>query len=130
MPVDQFSCKDGIFYARESGLMDASDARLWAEQARQYAEASPVPIVALVDAMALRGMTAEARQILAEASAIPNLYCGIVATDNFHAMQNARLTSMMALRRHTHLFESMDEARRFAEELARELHDRYQSLTA
>lgn len=119
MPIQDMSFHDGIFFCREVGQIDRADAELWAEKVREYAAASPHPIVALVDATEATYITAAAREVFARASAIPGLHAGVVAATDFRVAQNSRLTAMLAVKRHTLIFSSLPEARERAEQLAK-----------
>lgn len=118
MPIRDVHFKNGIFFCREVGRIDDDDARLWTTYAEKFAALSDLPIVALVDATQTTRITAAARKIFAEASAIPNLQHGIVAATDFRVAQSARLTAMLARDKHTEVFDSMTEARAYAEQCA------------
>ena len=110
--------ENGIFFCREMNTVDKDDALRWAEKVREYAEASPHPIVALVDATEATSITAAAREVFARASAIPGLNAAVVAAKDFRVAQNARLTAMLSVKRHTLIFSNLPEARARAEQLA------------
>lgn len=118
MPITDVAFQDGIFFCREVGQIEREDAAFWAEKVREYAAASPHPIVALVDATEATYITAAAREVFARASAIPGLHAGVVAATDFRVAQNARLTAMLAVERHTLIFSSLEKAREHAEQLA------------
>jgi len=117
MPIYDMRFEDGIFFAREVGRIDQADAELWMKQARDYANASPTPIVALVDAREVTYITVEARRIFVIASKIPNLQAGVVATQGAVSTQSANVIGMMAERGHTHIFPTLEEAQDFARRL-------------
>lgn len=118
MPITDMTFENGIFFCREIDIVDKDDALRWAEKVREYAEASPHPIVALVDATAATSITAAAREVFARASAIPGLNAAVVAAKDFRVAQNARLTAMLSVKRHTLIFSNLPEARDRAEQLA------------
>ncbi len=122
MPITDMEFKDGIFFCREIGQIEREDAELWAEKVREHAEASPHPIVALVDATEATYITAAAREVFARASAIPGLHAGVVAAKDFRVAQNSRLTALLAVKRHTLIFSNLAEARERAEQLAQLFH--------
>lgn len=113
MPVTDFHFQDGVFYAREQGDVDAGDAQEWADHVLRYASECPHPIAALIDARSVKRINAEARQIFAHATNIPNLSCAVVVTGDFKVVQNARMINMLSDAKHTHIFTTMDEAVRF-----------------
>lgn len=127
MPIRDVHFKNGIFFCREVGRIDEDDARLWQTYAEQFAESSDVPIVALVDATHITRITAAARKIFAEASAIPKLQHGIIAAADFRIVQNVRLTGMLALDNHTEIFETLEEARAYAEACALKIREAHQA---
>lgn len=122
MPVTDFHFADGIFYAREYGRLDERDALQWAEQAAHYAHLSPQPIAALVDARELVSMTAAARHVFAQASAIQGLYIGAIVTQNFHIAQSAHFINKLSVDKHTVVFDDMQEAERFLKRKLTHLH--------
>lgn len=115
MPIYDMEFRDGIFFAREVGRIDQADAELWAHYANRFAAASISPIVALVDAREVTSITPEARRIFVKASYIPNLKCGAVAARDVVSQQSSRIVGWMAERDHTHVFQTLEEARAFAE---------------
>jgi len=119
MPVTDFSVHQNILFARGIGKITADDARSWMEQAAACAQASDYPLVASIDAVECTGITAQARALFAEACHIERLYCTVIAARHFTAMQNIRLLQLMAPPRRIHLFCTMQEGRRFAEQQAR-----------
>ncbi len=119
MPVTDISFENGIYFAKESGRIDKADARLWAENARRYAEESSNLIVALVDALEVSYISNDARRIFAKASAIPGLHAAAVATKDQTAT-TVSVIGLMAVEQHTYIFSTLEAARKFAEaEIAR-----------
>jgi hypothetical protein len=129
MPITQTRFQDGIFFCREEGEISAEDAQYWAEQASFYAHQSSYPIVALIDATEATYVTAAARRIFARASAIPNLHDAAVATHRARVMHNARLTVMLAVDKHTRIFDDIEKATQFAVNRARLLRDLHGSAS-
>jgi hypothetical protein len=123
MPISNIRFENGIFYCKETGRVEESDARLWAEKACEFASQSQRPIVALVDATEAKYITAAARKIFARSTTIPGLHVGVVATGNFLVQQNAHLITLMSPDRHTHVFASLAEAEQFARDKAQSLRD-------
>lgn len=120
MPIVDYTYENGIFYAREMGQITEDDAKEWAAQAEKYAQNGP--IVALVDASEVIFITLEARRVFGKASAIENLVCGAIATGEFMTRQMAKSIGMMADNRHTFVFDTLEEARAFAEKQVQALH--------
>jgi hypothetical protein len=123
MPISEIRFRDGIFYCKETGRVEESDARLWAEKASEFASQSPHPIVALVDATEAKYITAAARKIFARSTTIPGLHAGFVASGDFLVQQNAHLITLMSPDRHTRVFKSLAEAEQSAQETADSLRD-------
>lgn len=121
MPITDMQFEHGIFSCREVGIINEDDAKLWAKHIAHYAARSPHPIVALVDATRAEYLTSGARQVFAKASAIPNLEEAAVATASFRVEQNARMTAMMSVKKHTHIFDNIENALRFSLERANDL---------
>ena len=121
MPITDFHYDNHIFSAREVGHIDKADAERWVQALRQYAAASPTPIIAIVDALEVTFVSAGARMTFAEASKTPNLQAICVATQDMLISQTARVIGMLGERGRTHIFETVDEAREFAEELIAQL---------
>jgi predicted alpha/beta hydrolase family esterase len=115
MPVQDTSFENRIFFAREVGNIDQADAEAWTMALRRHAQASPQPIVALVDALSVTSVTAAARKIFAQASQTPNLLLVAVATKDLPVTQTARVIGLMGKRGATHVFASLEEAREFAQ---------------
>jgi hypothetical protein len=116
MPVTDFHYNDHIFSAREVGHIDKSDAERWVEALRQNAAASPTPIVALIDAQEVTFVSAGARMAFAEASKTPNLQAICVITQDMLITQTVRVIGMLGERGRTHVFETIDDAREFAQD--------------
>lgn len=117
MPITDIQCDGGVFFAREVGCVDGNDARQWAEALVRCAQASPTPIVVVVDAVQARTITADARRIFAKASETPNIRVAAVATGNTRVMQQSRITALMSMVRsthETHFFNTLQEAEQFA----------------
>jgi hypothetical protein len=116
MPIDSIVFENGIFYCREYDNLTAEDARLWSEKAEEFARAyAPMPIVALVDARDVKFEAMEARQILAQASGIEGLELAAVVTNSPITQQSARIIKALAVKKHTYLFPTMEEAKAFIE---------------
>lgn len=114
MALTNIMFENGIFYCCEVGRIDETDAQQWADLVAQYASLWHLPIIALIDAREATYLTASARSIFARASAIPNLHKAAIVTQDFQVSQNAHLIAMMSVVKHTHIFESLDEAWHFA----------------
>lgn len=121
MPITDMQFEHGIFSCREVGVVTEDDAKLWAKHIAHYAARSPCPIIAFVDATRAEYLTAGAREVFAEASITPNLHEATVATTDFRVEQNARMTVMMAANKNTHIFNSVEDALRFALHRANDL---------
>jgi hypothetical protein len=115
MPVIDIHFENGIFFARERGRIEKEDARLWARHAVYYAYYSPLPIIALVDALEVSHISNEARKIFARASRIPKLEAAAVAARDVVTVQTARVISLMAEDNHTHIFSTLAQAHDYAE---------------
>jgi hypothetical protein len=117
MPIIDFHYENHIFSAREVGHIDKADAERWVQALRQHAAASPTPIVAVVNALEVTFVSAGARMSFAESSKTPNLQAICVAAQDMLITQTARVIGMLGERGRTHIFESVEEACEFAEEL-------------
>jgi hypothetical protein len=115
MPVVDFHFENGIFFARGRGRIEKEDARLWARHAVYYAYHSPVPIVALIDALEVSHISNQARKIFARASHILKLAAAAVAARDVVTVQTVRVISLMAEENHTHIFPTLAQAHDFAE---------------
>jgi hypothetical protein len=116
MPIDSIVFENGVYRCREFGNLSAEDAQLWATKAAEFAKAAaPKPIVALIDALDVQFVAMEARHILAKASGIEGLALAAVVTRDAITEQSSRIINVMAVRRHTYLFKTMEEAVAFLE---------------
>ena len=114
MPIINIHFEEGVFYCKEVGEITPDDATRWANYAERFAEESPYPIVALIDATECTFVTAKARAIFARASAMPNLAHAAVAVTDFKVKQSVHLIAMMALQKHTQVFDTIEAAAQFA----------------
>lgn len=114
-PIHDMHFQDGIFFAREEGMVNEAEAKAWAEKLREFAASSPTPIVVLVDALKVTSVTRKAGDIFAAAARTPNLLVSVVATKDVVVSQVARVISLKGNRGETLLFPTLDEARAFAE---------------
>lgn len=114
MPIVDMSFKDGIFFAREYGRVDKADAKVWAERLSHHCMISSVPVVAVIDALDVKYISTEARQIFVKASKIPNFKLSAVAAKALVTAQTARIIAMMSEENHFHVFGSLSEAEYFA----------------
>lgn len=114
MPIDNIVFENGIFYCREFGNLSVEDAKLWADKAFEFAQSAvPQPIVALIDAREVKFVAMDARQIFAKASGIEGLALAVVVTNDPITTQSSRIINVMAVKKTTHLFKTMEEARSF-----------------
>jgi hypothetical protein len=117
MPIDSIVFENGIFYCREFGNLTADDAQLWAEKAAEFAQAyAPKPVVALIDGRDVKFVSMEARQIFAQASGIEGLELAAVVTNDPLTKQSSRIINVLAVKKHTYLFSTMETAREFIEQ--------------
>jgi hypothetical protein len=117
MPIDSIVFENGIYYCREFGNLSKEDAQLWAEKAFEYARLSaPQPIVALIDALDVQFVSMDARHIFAKASGIDGLALAAVVTKDPITEQSSRIINVMAVRKHTYLFKSIEDAKAFLDE--------------
>ncbi|MBZ0288371.1 MAG: hypothetical protein K8I30_12210 [Anaerolineae bacterium] len=117
MPIRDMRFEDGIFYARQTGLIDDVDARTWVEALQSHAAASPTPIVALVDAREVEFVSANASAIFVEGASTPNVKVAAVVTRRTTTTIKARTIGLMGEPHHTHetyVFNSLLEAEKFA----------------
>lgn len=117
MPVCDISFENGIYFSREVGHVDASDAKMWTEALMRYARVSDVPIIILIDARQATTITSEARRIFALAAETPNVRIAAIATNNLLVTQQSRMAALMGTVRHTHethFFKTFEEAEQFA----------------
>lgn len=80
MPIDAFHFEGRIFAACETGYISQDEAKVWAEQLKQHADASAEPIVALVDALKVTFVSPAASLVFSKASHHANLLAVVVAT--------------------------------------------------
>lgn len=117
MSICDISFENGVYFSREVGHVDASDAKTWTETLLRYARASDTPIVILVDALEATFISTEARRIFALAAETPNVRIAAVATNNLLTTQQSRMAALMGTVRHTHethFFKTFEEAEQFA----------------
>lgn len=114
MPIVDMKFEDGIFSAREYGRIEKADAKAWVEKLSHHCLTSLVPVVALVDALEVKYISTEARQIFVRASKIPNFKCSAVAAEQLITVQTARVIARMSQKDHTYIFATLKEARAFA----------------
>ena len=114
MPIVDMSFENGIFFAREYGRVDKADAKLWAERLSHHCMTSLVPVVAVIDALDVKYISTDARQIFVKASKIPNFNVSAVAAKELVTAQTARIIAMMSEENHCYVFGSLEEAEQFA----------------
>lgn len=117
MPIRDMRFEGGIFYAKQVGLIDETDARTWVEGLKAQAAASQTPIVALIDAREVEFVSASASVIFVEGSSTPNVKVAAVVTRSTTTTVKARTIGMMSEPHHTHetyVFNSLIEAEKFA----------------
>ncbi len=124
MPITDMHFAHGIFSAQEQGQISAEDALLWVEELRACAAASPLPIVILIDARELTFISTAAQKIFTKAAETPNVKVAAVATGNPVATQLSRIVGLLSRVRQTHdtyVFQTLDEAKQFAQAQARDI---------
>lgn len=114
MPITDFSFENRIFFAREHGNISLAEAEIWAAMLKQHADASPEPIVALVDAMQVRVVAGAASLIFAQASHHANVLIVAVAA-NAGISSIANVIGRIGVQGKTHVFLNLKYARVFAE---------------
>lgn len=117
MPIYDMHFDDGIFFAKQTGRLDSFDAQAFVEALRHYAEISQKPIVILIDAREVESISPQASLIFIQGSATPNVKVAAIATTRMETFIQARTVSLMSERQtthSTHVFQSYDEAQRFA----------------
>ncbi len=119
MPITDYSFQDRIFFAKETGTITAEDAQEWADKLAEAAQASPLPIVALVDAMQIGSLGSTAARIFERASYTDNLLAVVVATHAGAAL-TSRTIGLLGRRGGTIVLATLDAARERAELLLRE----------
>jgi hypothetical protein len=122
MPIRDMRFENGIFYAKQTGMIDDADAQAWVDAMRTYAASSETPIVALVDAREVEFVSAHASLIFVQGSSTPNVKAAAVVTRTTTTTVKARTIGMMSEPHHTHetyVFTSLPEAERFAKSVVR-----------
>ncbi|KAB2853798.1 MAG: hypothetical protein F9K46_17860 [Anaerolineae bacterium] len=122
MPIHDMYFDNGIFHATQSGRLDGLDAQAFVEALRHYAENSAQPIVVLVDARKVESVSPQASLILMQGSSTPNVKMAVIATERRETYVQARTVGMMSERQSTHtthVFQTYEEAERFAKANAR-----------
>jgi hypothetical protein len=117
MPIQDIRFEDGIFFAREVGKIDRADAEMWLAEMTACAQASPTPIVILVDAREMSLITPDASKVFTRAAEVPNVRVAAIATTTPLATVMSRTVSLMSQVRRTHqthVFNSLVEAEHFA----------------
>lgn len=114
MPIVDMKFKNGIFFAREYGRIEKADAKAWVEQLSHHCLTNLSPVVALVDALEVKYISTEARQIFVKASKIPNFKCSAVAAKQLITVQTSRVIARMSEKDHTTIFATLEEAHAFA----------------
>lgn len=118
MPISDYTFKGQIFFARESSVISAEDARRWAEKLAECAQWSVTPIVALVDALDVTRIDFPAVEILSKASYTPNVLAVVVASSS--AVENtSKNIGLLGKRNQTLIYATLEEARSRAEGLLR-----------
>lgn len=122
MPITDVKFENGLFYCREVGRISEADAQGWADLASHYAmQAAPHDIGAVVDANEVQFVTSGARRIFEQASATKGLAFGAIASRQTLTIQTARVIGLMAVKQHTYVFNSIEEAEAFAKKRIAEL---------
>jgi hypothetical protein len=116
MPITDYRFENRIFYAIESGHLSGEDGREWARRLKEAAEASPEPIVALVDARTVNSITRAAERAFIEASHTPNLLAVVVATNPITEIHSTTI-GIMGQRGYTRIFRNIADAQQHAEEI-------------
>lgn len=119
MPIADYDFRDRVFFARESGVISADDARDWAKRLADCAQQSPEPIIALVDALGVRLISLAAHDIFAKASFTENLLAVVVATTTTGSLTSSNI-GLLGKPRFTWVFPTLDEARQYAERVLRD----------
>lgn len=118
MPIIDIHFENSILFAKEIGEISEEDALEWAHQVQHYAEHSPTPIVALIDAIDVKFISHKARKIFIKAANTRNFKASAVATHDQSTIQTARVLGIMAPDKHTYIFDNLEQAHQFALELA------------
>lgn len=117
MPISDITFENGIFFAREIGKIEKAEAEEWADALRRCAASSPVPIVILIDARDMTLIAADASKVFSKAAEVPNVRVAAVAATRALATVMSRTVAMMSRvgqTHETHVFNSYEEAERFA----------------
>jgi hypothetical protein len=116
MPITDYSFQDRIFFAKESGVISASDATEWANRLVEHAKQSPQPIVAVVDALEVTRMVVQAYDIFSKASFTPNVLAVVVTTNTVMSV-SSKAIGLLGKRNQTVVFPTLDAARKHAQDL-------------
>ncbi len=119
MPISDYQFSEGIFSAKESGIITPQEAREWADRLEQAAAQSPTPIVALVDALSVKQIAFGAYDIFSKASYTPNVLRVVVATNAVTSGSSTNI-GLLGKRHQTEVFRTLEEAREHARSLAAE----------
>lgn len=117
MPINDIRFERGIFYAAQEGHVNTEDAEEWSRAMIAAAEASPGPIVIIVNALNAVSLSNDARRIFSQVSETPNVKVGVVVALDRRFMQQSRMTALMSRVRSTHdthFFDNLDDAWEFA----------------
>jgi hypothetical protein len=116
MPITDFSFENQIFFAKETGVVSETDAKIWVEQLADCARFSRAPIVALVDALEVSRMVYQAYVIFSKATFIPNVIEVVVATNSSMNLSSQNV-GLLGKHNHTSIFPTLDQAKRHATKL-------------
>lgn len=117
MPITNVQFDDGIFFCKEEGNISQEDALHWVELVTNYVkQRDGAPVVAVVDAFAVKTVSLEAREILAQSTKTTGIVAGAIATDKFTTIQTARVIGLISPEPHTYVFRTLKEATEFARE--------------
>lgn len=115
MPIHKMNFSDGVFYAKQVGYVDNTDAKMWVNALNKYARNSAQPIIALVDAEEVNRLCPTVVKIFEEALTSPNIQGIAIATGDFISAQKARVASSLSELSGVRVFPDMAEARTYAE---------------
>ena len=115
MPIEDIHFEKEIVFSRARGQIERADADKWLIAVQRCVEMKRGPIIAVMDALEATFISISARVVFAQTSRNANLLGLVVAANSIIAVQSFRLTGMLGERGHTHIFPTLDEARRFAE---------------
>lgn len=124
MPISDIRFEGGIFAARQYGIVEAAEAEAWVASLQQVANASPNPIVIVVDTQGVESITPAASLAFVRGSATPNIKLAVVITHTNAMTVRAQTISMMSERQsthETHVYESPEAAWRFARASVRQI---------